>query len=84
MQRTFKPTDRGKEVLTENGTRVGTILGVCDGTAHVRPDVDPAAVPGTVDWTDDESVFLFDPDSVARINQQAVRLEPERELLTQR
>lgn len=84
MERTFKPTDRGKQVLDQSGARVGTIVGVWEGTAYVRPETDVEEIPEQFDWTDDGGSFLVDADSVARVDESSARLRAKAEPMTQR
>ena len=76
MKRTFRPTDRGKQVLDDEETRVGTIIGVAEETAQVRPDSDVDI--DDVTWTGDDG-FLIDRDSVDRIDAHAARLKTDDE-----
>jgi len=76
MQRTFRPTDRGKQLLNADGERVGTITGVSDDVAHVRSDCDADEV-NCVTWTDDQECFLIDVDRIERIDPGAARLKSE-------
>jgi hypothetical protein len=73
MQRTFKPTDRGKQVLDEDDHRVGTITGVAAETARVRPEGDAEELGG-VTWADDGESFCIHVDDVARIGPVTARL----------
>ena len=76
MKRDFAPTDRGKQVKTRNGDVVGTITGVCEGRAHVKPVATvPAGATRDLPRTDDEEIVLVDSDDVDTINNSEAFLK---------
>lgn len=76
MRREFTATDRGKQIKTADGEVLGTITGIGQGRAHVRPVATVATgVASGFQWTDDEEIILVDSDDVDTIDNAEAHLK---------
>jgi hypothetical protein len=73
---TFTESDEGKTVVNQNSETVGRVVEVDGNRAYVDPDPSVTdAVMSKLGWgSRDEESYPLDPDSVASITDDEVRL----------
>jgi hypothetical protein len=70
--------DRGKQVEAPDGEVLGTITGICEGKAHVRPEATvPTRARREFTWADDGGVFVVDSSRVETIDNVVARVDPD-------
>ncbi|GAB7011618.1 hypothetical protein [Halorubrum trueperi] len=77
MVRDFQDSDKGRSVLTADGTTIGHVQGVDGDMVHVTPETDlDTAIRQTLGWTaEDEEVYELPHSSVERIDDTGIYLE---------
>lgn len=75
----FTPADEGKHVVTSDGSVVGYVETIRDGTAYVQPR--SGLLEGYGSWLtgcwDDESTVPLDKSEVDRVGDRAILIVPE-------
>ena len=78
MARDLTDDDRNKDVITSDGTRIGTVSDVRDGQASVTPDTDSGGLTDTIKsmlgWDDSDEDQTLRNDDVDSVNDDEVRL----------
>lgn len=73
--------DRDKDVVTSDGTRVGTVSDVNDGQARVTPDNDSGGltdkVKSMLGWDDSDGDQTLRNDDVDSVNDNEIRLRSQ-------
>ena len=81
MARDFTDDDRNKDVVTSDGTRVGTVSNVQDGQATVTPDNDSRGltdkIKSMLGWDDSDDDQTLRNDDVDSVNDNEVRLRSQ-------
>jgi hypothetical protein len=72
MEQQFSTDDEGKDVVTHDGTTIGTVERVSGDVAHVKPDTGiGGAIRDLLGWTDpNEEVFELHHNRVESIDSQ--------------
>ena len=78
MARDLTDDDRNKDVVTSNGTRIGTISNIREGQARVTPDTDSGGltdkIKSMLGWDDSDEDQTLRNDDVDSVNDDEVRL----------
>ena len=78
MARDLTDDDRNKDVVTSDGTRIGTVSDVRDGVASVTPDTGSGGLTDTIKsmlgWDDSDEDQTLRNDDVDSVNDNEVRL----------
>lgn len=77
MVRKFEENDKGRNVLSADGTVIGNVRAVDGDVAHVTPDNDlDSAIRQKIGWmSGDQDVYELPHDSVAEIDDLGIHLE---------
>lgn len=73
---TLTEDDEGKSVVNNSGDKVGRVIGVQHGTAHVEPDAGLTdRIRSRLGWADsNEDSYQFDENSIERIADDEIHL----------
>lgn len=77
MAREFTSDDHGKNVVTAEGDRLGTISDVREGRAHIERDENTSLtekVKSMLGWNDSDDTHELQQDHVDRVDENEVRL----------
>jgi len=78
MARDLTDDDRNKDVVTSDGTRIGTVSDIREGQARVTPDTDSGGLTDTIKsmlgWDDSDEDQTLRNDDVDSVNDDEVRL----------
>ena len=76
MVREFRSEDVGKRVVSAEGHRVGTVVKISGGAAHVRPALDISVrIREKLDWTGaGRDTYPLRRRMVAEITDEKIRL----------
>ena len=78
MARDLTDDDRNKDVVTSDGTRIGTVSDVRDGQARVTPNNDSGGltdkIKSMLGWDDSDEDQTLRNDDVDSVNDDEVRL----------
>lgn len=77
MAQEFTPTEEGKDVVTSDGERVGTVQSVEGGRAHVKPENDLTdSIRQRLGWTDmSGETYELQSDRVQDFEDREIRLK---------
>lgn len=76
MSREFRSEDVGKRVVSAEGHRVGTVVRVSGGVAHVKPNLDIShQVRRKLGWTAaGQETYRLRKGAVSEITEERIRL----------
>lgn len=77
-ENTLTEQDEGKQVVNSHGDKVGRVMSVEGGSAHVDPDPDLTdTVKSKLGWGDthDEDTYRLDQDDIASVTDDEIRLD---------
>ena len=78
MARDLTDDDRNKDVVTSDGTRIGTVSDIREGQARVIPDTDSGGltdkIKSMLGWDDSDEDQTLRNDDVDSVNDDEVRL----------
>ena len=78
MARDLTSDDKNKDVVTTDGTRIGTVSGVQDGRATVTPNNDSGGltdkIKSMLGWDDSDNDQDLRNDDIDTVNDNEVRL----------
>lgn len=77
MVREFEDSDKGRGVMTSDGTIIGHVQAVAGDVAHVTPENDlDGAIRQKLGWTAEEKdVYELPHESVKQIDDRGIHLE---------
>ena len=81
MAREFTDDDRGSDVVDSEGNRLGSVVDVQDGRAHVETDDHDtdsgilADIKSALGWDDSDDTHELGDDDIETINDTEVRLK---------
>lgn len=77
MVRDFADNDKGRGVLTSDGTMIGHVQAVDGDVVHVAPESDlDTAIRQTLGWTgEDQEVYELPHSAVDKIDDRGIFLE---------
>lgn len=77
MVREFQDSDKGRGVMTSDGTIIGHVQAVSGDVVHVSPESDlDGAIRQKLGWTGEkQEVYELPHESVKRIDDRGIQLE---------
>lgn len=77
MVREFRSEDVGKRVISAEGRRVGTVVKISGGTAHVKPVLDLSeSIRQKLGWTGEgQETYRLRKRAVEEITDEKIRLK---------
>ncbi len=77
MVREFEDSDKGRGVMTADGTVIGHVQAVAGDVAHVTPENDlDGAIRQKLGWTaEEQDVYELPHESVKEIDDRGIHLE---------